>query len=255
MENNDFKVDIILTSPPYGSSRKVSESYKDFDMHDVHGSHSRYDVFDDCMSVDEYLQFTHRIFKDFDKILKPNGVILYNINYSAFSWEYAKGFFDTLSMINNTNFVIADTITWKKTNALPIQSHNKMSRICEFIFVICRKHEYKTFKTNKKVSSVYKNEQFFEHVTNFVEAKNNDGMCKLNRACFSTDMVMQLLQKYCYSKDCIVYDPFMGTGTTANACIKYGCNYLGTELSQAQCEYAENRLQKTLEMVNMSEDW
>ena len=43
-------------------------------------------------------------------------------------------------------------------------------------------------------------------------------------------------------KGYIVYDPFMGTGTTANACILNELNYIGSEISEKQCEYANKRI-------------
>lgn len=51
----------------------------------------------------------------------------------------------------------------------------------------------------------------------------------------------QLLGIYCPS-DGVVYDPFMGSGTTAAACKGLGIKYIGSELSKKQCEWAENRL-------------
>jgi DNA modification methylase len=40
----------------------------------------------------------------------------------------------------------------------------------------------------------------------------------------------------------LIYDSFMGTGTTANACIIEKRNYIGSEISEEQCKYAEKRL-------------
>ena len=40
----------------------------------------------------------------------------------------------------------------------------------------------------------------------------------------------------------MVYDPFMGTGTTGVGCLRYGCDCIGSELSEAQCEFAKARL-------------
>lgn len=48
---------------------------------------------------------------------------------------------------------------------------------------------------------------------------------------------------YC-PKDGIVYDPFIGTGTTAVACKELGLSYIGSELSENQCKWAEDRLEK-----------
>lgn len=39
-----------------------------------------------------------------------------------------------------------------------------------------------------------------------------------------------------------VYDPFMGSGTTARACKDLGRNYIGSEISKEYCEIAEKRL-------------
>ena len=46
------------------------------------------------------------------------------------------------------------------------------------------------------------------------------------------------------TKNSVVYDSFMGTGTTAVGCIKYGCKYIGSELSKEQCEFAKERIKK-----------
>lgn len=42
----------------------------------------------------------------------------------------------------------------------------------------------------------------------------------------------------------MIYDPFMGTGTTAVACKEMGMNYIGSEISENQVRWAENRLSK-----------
>lgn len=63
------------------------------------------------------------------------------------------------------------------------------------------------------------------------------------KATYSSDLCKQLLNIY-GCKDGIVYDPFMGTGTTAVACKELSINYIGSEISKNQCEWAENRLSK-----------
>lgn len=40
----------------------------------------------------------------------------------------------------------------------------------------------------------------------------------------------------------LVYDPFMGSGTTARACKDLGRNYIGSEISKGYCDIAERRL-------------
>ena len=139
--------------------------------------------------------------------------------------------------------MIADTIVWKKKSALPNNvSPNKLTRIREFVFVLCRTKEYKTFNTNKKVKTVGKTGQlFYENVFNFIEAKNNDGSNPYNKATFSTDLVKQLLEMYSKNQTDIILDPFMGIGTTALGCIETGRNYIGFEISENQCNYFEEK--------------
>ena len=146
-------------------------------------------------------------------------------------------------IIRNTEFTVADCITWKKKSALPNNvSQNKCTRIVEYVFVFCRKTEYRTYHANKKVKSISKTGQkFYDTMYNYIEAANNDGANKLNKATFSTELVLKLLNMYA-TKDSVVYDSFIGTGTTAVACKQFGCKCIGSELSEAQVEYARSRL-------------
>lgn len=59
---------------------------------------------------------------------------------------------------------------------------------------------------------------------------------------FSSELVLKLLDMY-YTKG-VVYDPFMGTGSTGVACEMLGIKWLGSEISTAQCEYARKRLEE-----------
>jgi DNA modification methylase len=147
------------------------------------------------------------------------------------------------SLISNTDFMIADTIVWKKSNSIPHPaSYNRLNRIVEFVFVICRKSELKTFNCNKKVVKTSpKGQNYYEIIDNFITAKNNDGSTDLNKATYSTEFCEKLLKIY-GKEDYIVYDPFMGTGTTAIACKNLNMNFIGSEISPAQVEYSKNRI-------------
>lgn len=47
-----------------------------------------------------------------------------------------------------------------------------------------------------------------------------------------------------------ICDPFMGSGTTALACINTNRNYIGFEISKEYCEIAEDRIKKRRESLN-----
>ena len=242
MAKKNRKVDVVLTSPPYNTSRPSSER----SMENYEG---RYKVYDDLKTSTEYCDWCVDIFNHIDKILKPNGVVLWNVSYGTDATVNTEGIglmWNSISdIIRNTNFTVADKIVWKKKSALPNNvSPNKLTRICEEVFVFCRKSEYKTFYANKEVSKVGKNGQtFYKVLYNFIEAANNDGATKINKATYSSELCLKLLEMYA-PKHGLVYDPFMGTGTTAIACEILNLNCIGTEIDNEQVEYSNNRLKE-----------
>ena len=242
----DNEVSLILTSPPYNTSKHTytENSRKNHD--------ARYDVYVDTGSHEDYIKWTENLFNEFDRILCENGVILYNINYGTGYDNTCDNLIDIIhTIISKTDFMIADIIGWKKSSALPNNtSSNKCTRIFELVFVLCRKSENKTFISNKGVKSTNEKtgQNFYNNMFNFIEAPNNDGSCNLNKATFSSDLVFKLLEMYAGRKTGIVYDPFMGTGTTAVGVIHFNrkynrdYSYVGSELSADQVKYAEDRI-------------
>ena len=231
-------INIVLTSPPYNTSRPSAKG-------DSGAYNRRYDTFKDSMSDEDYIDWTIRMFKGYERILVKNGTVLYNLSYSTdkphLMWMLIG------KIIENTDFTIAECIPWKKTAALPNNmSPNRLTRICEFVFVFCRKSETKTFYCNKKVTSkIQKTSQpIYENLFNFIEAQNNDGSTPLNKATFSSDLCRQLLRIY-GKPGFIVLDSFLGTGTTAKACIETKMEFIGSEISKAQCEYADKIIKQT----------
>lgn len=121
-------------------------------------------------------------------------------------------------------------------------SPNKLTRIWENIYVFVRDKESETFNCNKSIVSIRKTGQkSYSNIYNYIEAKNNDESCPYNKATYSSDLCTQLLNIYA-PENAIVYDPFIGTGTTAIACLKLEINYIGSEISKRQCEWANNRI-------------
>ena len=237
----DKSIDGVLTSPPYNTSRCCSEGS---DKELLLKNHAlRYDVYIENKTTREYIEWTRNIFFEFDRIIKKNGVVLYNMSYGS---ENPNDMWLVVSdLIENTNFMVADCIVWKKNSALPQNvSPNKLTRICEFVFVLCRKSEYMTYESNKEVTSTRESGQkMYENVFNFIQAPNNDEATTLNKATFSSELVCKLISIY-FKKGNTILDPFMGTGTTAIGCINCNLNFIGFELSKEQCKYANKRIQK-----------
>lgn len=233
----------ILTSPFYNTNKKQCKSNTLLTTKSKDGKYPflRYDTHVDNMTEDEYCDFTESLFLEFNRILNLDGCVLYNLSYGNNNRD---GMFKAINtIITKTPFTIADVITWKKSSAMPNNcSPNKLTRITEFVFVFCRKGEINTFYCNKPVKSYRKTGQAsYGNIFNFIEAKNNDEVCPYNKATYSTELCDQLLHIYC-PEDGIVYDPFMGSGTTGASCKKIGIDYIGSEISKNQCKWAEDRI-------------
>lgn len=239
---DDNSIDLIITSPPYNGVKNKG-SYQDS------GDQKRYDVYQDNKSTKEYLEWSVNLFKEFDRITKPNRPLLYNFSYH--NHEPMLPYLLINEIYNGTEWMVVDTICWKKPVSFPnMISPNKLSRKWEFVFVFCRKSEIKTFEIAKREYNVVINgtRRYKKTFSNFVEAKNNDGCQNLNKATFSSDLISQLLLRYA-NENYVIYDPFIGIGTTAIACINENkrnennnYEWIGSELSTSQCEYANKRI-------------
>lgn len=225
--NEGIKVDKVITSPPYNITR--------------HSIDQGYDIYRDGMSNDDYCKWLVEVFNLYNLLLNKNGCVLFNLSYGG---ENTTAMNEVVyNIIKHTNFTLADIIIWKKKSALPNNvSSNKMTRICEFIYVFCRDDEFNTFTTNKKILNFSKKGQaIYENIFNYIEAPNNNYSSPLNKATFSTQLVNQLCDRYILNND-IVLDNFSGTGTTLVACSNRNIKSIGIELSKEQCDETITRL-------------
>lgn len=114
IEKGGNKVGLILTSPPYNTCRNSTNSK----LRDTY--QTRYDIHLDNMNDSAYLDWTTRLFKGFDSILKENGVVLYNLSYGTDTVNTKEDYKPNEIMykvitkiLDDTPFTIADTIVWK----------------------------------------------------------------------------------------------------------------------------------------------
>jgi len=248
LAEKNVRVDAIITSPPYNSNKKAGKRSTNQNTAVNGYTYLRYDVHVDNFTSEEYVEWTVNLFNHYDSVLAPDGVVLYNLSFGSENpndWLMAMN-----GAVTRTNFTLADVLIWKKKTAFPISSSpNKMTRITEFVFVLCRKPEIITFRSNKRCTSVRDTGQkAYENVYNFIEAANNDRLnCQYNKATFSTELVEKLIDMY-VRPGSTVFDSFCGTGTTLAACRNKGLKGIGCELSADQCRWAvENRFEKNID--------
>lgn len=231
MINEGIKIDKVITSPPYNIVRPNSTD-------------RGYDIYKDGMSNEQYAEWIVNIFNVYDRLLAKNGCIMWNMSYGTENTTCMS--LTIAEILKRTNFTLADIIVWKKQSATPNNvSSNKMTRICEFVYIFCRKDEFFTFTANKRIIG-YRDDThqaIYENVFNFISAPNNDQSTDLNKATFSTDFVDALIERYVLKED-VVLDNFSGTGTTMFACECRNRKGYYIELSKAQCDYTIERIKR-----------
>lgn len=249
-ELQNSSMDIVITSPPYNTCRKGVLKEAD----SLKGRyHQRYDIFIESKTTDEYIAWSVNLFREFDRVLKENRVVLYNFglgNDSQTDFGNSDWFRTVCGICEGTAFTVADLLFWKKKCALPNNmSINKSTRIVEPVIVFCRQTEMMTFLSNKKVTSQFEvtGQKLYSPFYNIFEARNNDGSNDLNKATYSTEFVDRLIDLYCpdESRDgWTILDSFIGTGTTAVSAMAHGMGCVGMELSEPQCQYTVDRIGK-----------
>ena len=239
MVNKSVKVQGVITSPPYNTSRTGRTDKLN----------SRYTEYKDNLSNEDYIKWQVSVFNLMDGILEEDGCILFNISYGSENTDTM--WLLIADIIRGTPFTTVDHIVWKKKSAIPNnRSKNKLTRIVESVFVFARKSETSTFNANKEVKSVIEKTQQnnYANVYNFIEAANSDKGAhkKDHKATYSIELVSKLIDIYFKEGDKI-FDPYFGSGTTALACIEKGLHFVGSEIESISFDCAVIRINKLKE--------
>jgi site-specific DNA-methyltransferase (adenine-specific) len=213
----DNFIDLIVTSPPY------NKGY--YGKHTPHKSDAwkqrniSYGDFKDNLHPEEYIKTQKELLSELVRVLKPNGSIFYNTKaviadhkliYPTFVYDYN----------------VRQQIIWDR-RASPQISPIRFLPTTEYIFWITKTNVQPKFKLiGKNRSEVWS-----------IPADINPN----HPAPFTAEIPMQCIMSATDEGD-LVYDPYMGIGTTALAAIKYKRNYIGSEISKDYVDIAMKQI-------------
>ena len=216
----DNSIDLIVTSPPYNKGFYANKNAKQSKVwNTLNGRKIAYDSFSDDMFPEDYEEWQKAVISECIRILKPSGSLFYNhkdIIYKGLivppKWVY--------------DFKVRQQIIWDRQSSCMIDPHYFMPAN-EWIYWIV-KDEKKVFFDKEKSS-------FRTNIWRMNVDKNP------HPAPFPYIMAANIIN--CCSKEGdIVYDPFMGSGTTALACVKLGRHYIGSEISEKYVSMANEKI-------------
>ena len=173
----------------------------------------KYDFYEDT-KVD-YFDFLVEFIDESIRVCKGNVYINIMKNY------YNKQ--DVFKLFGKYHKEIYEVFVWEKSNPLPASG---LSITNAYEFIIC-------FGSNLKSNKTYTK----NHLTTSV-AK----MYKEHKAVMNDKVASFFIENFTKEND-LIYDPFMGCGTTAKICILNKRNYIGSEISSEYCEIIKQRLE------------
>lgn len=256
-------VDVIVTSPPYNLEKKYTK-YKD------------------NVKRADYIEWIGYVANESSRVLKSDGSFFLNIGGKPsdpwFAFDVAKEF--------SKHFILQNVIHWVKHISLPqdesvkthplngdisfgnfkpINTNVYLNQCHEYIFHFTKSGRILLDKLSIGVPYQHKS-----NVTRwkakgrdirdrgnvwFIRYPNKQGQFQkiLHPAEFPEKLPYLCIKLHGIKKDMVVYDPFIGIGTTALASIELGVNYIGTDIDEKYVEIANNRIKQRKTTLNQFE--
>jgi DNA modification methylase len=228
----DNFIDLTITSPPYDDLR-VYNGYS-FDFQSV-----AFDLF---------------------RVTKQGGVVVWIVGDSTIKGSESGTSFRQALGLKEVGFNLHDTMIWRKTNPMPKVKTKRYFDVFEYMFILSKgqpktfnplmqatKLGGKTYDSTVKKITKGKERERKTFILNTERYKDNIWECAIAQnktehpAVFPESLVIDHITSWSNEGD-LVYDPFIGSGTTAIAARSLGRNYIGSEISQEYCQIAESRL-------------
>jgi site-specific DNA-methyltransferase (adenine-specific)/modification methylase len=223
----DNFVDLVVTSPPYNMRTRVQNGKYTTREKSEHFS-KKYKFFSDDLPIDEFYQVHKTILEE---LLRVSKLVCYNFQIVTGSKE---AFF---KIIGDFNIYIKDIIVWDKGHGQP-SMHNQVLNSCYELILI--------LENDKKFGRLIQNAKFERgKMDNILRIGRGKKVHNTHGAVFPEKLAETLIEAFSNPNE-LVYDPFMGSGTTAKMSIINQRNYIGSEISQEYCTIAEKRIQDAL---------
>lgn len=222
----DGSVDCVVTSPPYNVGLYVSgDKYAKRNNSTRNGQAFNKYVGDmaDQMSMEDYYEWQCQCIDEMLRITK--GVVFYNVQMVTGNKVAV------LQILGKYAGRIREVMIWDKQTAEPAMNPRTLNSEYEFIIVFdhgdCKARQFRFGSFERGTMS---------NVIRIGKNREND-----HRAAFPL-ILPQTLVHYFTPEGATILDPFMGSATTAIACIKEKRHFVGFELNKEYYDKAVKRV-------------
>ena len=223
----DDSIDLVITSPPYNMNLRIRNG-KYCSRQIVKEISTKYTEFSDNLPIDEYNKLHSDVLRE---LLRVSDLIFYNIQIVTGSKR------SIFKMIGEFADNLKDIIVWDKGYGQPAMQNQVLNRRTELILV---------FEKDYPISRQFRKRGKFARgkLDDIWEIKRERSKGESHGAIFPQELVSTILENFSEEGD-IIYDPFMGTGTTAVVAKQLKRKFIGSEISQKDIDIAEERIKKT----------
>ena len=235
----DNFLDLTVTSPPYDNLRNYKDGLKD------------------SWNINVWKPILEELYR----VTKKGGVVVWNVGDATKNGSETGTSFKQALYFQKYGFKLHDTMIWAKSHYTPL-THNRYEQQHEYMFIFV-KGKLKTFnpiliecktagtvwksKSNKEAGSAMRSRKELG-VTGKYKIKpniwwyhpSNERGVK-HPAIFPRELAEDHIFSWSNEGD-LVYDPFMGSGTTGMMCKKNGRNFIGSDLSSDYIKISTDRI-------------
>lgn len=243
---DDNSIDLTVTSPPYDNLRDYDGYYFDF----------------------------HTVASELYRVTKDGGVVVWVVSDSTINGSETGTSFKQALYFKEIGFNLYDTMIYQKQNYIPL-THRRYEQSFEYMFVLA-KGKPKSFNPimvdcigagrvekygigrrkllDKKQSmrvpnvttyEVTKDHKIHSNIFTYTCGGSDSG----HPAVFPYQLAYDMVTSWSDIGD-VVLDPFIGSGTTALACIESGRHYIGFEISKDYVDIANMRIEKSKDKID-----
>ena len=233
----DKSFDLVFADPPY--NMQIGEKLTRPDDSKVDGVNDKWDQFS---SFEHYDKFSKSWLKECKRILKDNGSMwVIGTYHNIFRLGYH---------IQNLNYWILNDVIWRKNNPMPNFKGTRFTNA----------HETLIWASKNKKSRYTFNYQSLKCLNDDLQMRSDwilpicngkERLKKDGKKIHSTQKPEALLHRIILAttnKGDSIFDPFLGTGTSAVVAKKLGRKYFGVEKDKKYFQAAKQRINETLEI-------
>jgi len=229
--------DLVFADPPY--NLQIGKKLKRPDDSKVNGVNDKWDQF---KSFEDYDNFCKEWLGECKRVLKDHGAIWVIGSYhNIFRIGYH---------IQNTGYWILNDVIWKKNNPMPNFRGTRFTNAHETL-IWASKNKNSKYTFNYQSLKCLNDDLQMRSDWTLPICNGSERIKKNGKKVHSTQKPESILHRVLLAstnKGDFVFDPFLGTGTTAVVAKKMGRNYFGIEKEKKYFKTAKQRLEKTIKI-------